>query len=817
MKAVIMAGGKGTRLRPLTCRLPKPMVPVACRPMMEHVVRLLLAHGFRDLACTLCYMPDTIQSHFGDGTSLGCSMRYSIEETPLGTAGSVRALADFLDDTFLVISGDALTDIDLASAVEFHRQKGAAATIVLTRVETPLEYGVVIVDGDCRITRFLEKPSWGEVFSDTVNTGIYVLEPDVMELVEASREFDFSKNLFPRLLADGYPMFGYVAEGYWCDVGNLEQYRNTHLDILDGRVRVGIPGELVDEGVWIGEGAEVETGAMLRAPVVVGPRARVEKGAVTGDYSVIGAASILAGGCSVRRSILWPGAFVGQNAQVHAAILASRVSVKTGAAVLEGAVVGSGSSIGERAQVKAGVKIWPDKVVDGGSQVNASLVWGAPWSKRLFGRLGVAGLSNIEVTPDFAARLGAAHASCLPEGLVITVSSDVHPASKMTKASLACGAISVGAVVADLGDATTAVARHAVPALRATGGMHARVSPADDNVTVIEFLDPRGINIDKTLERRIENALLTEDYRRAAASRVGKIINEAGMTALYLDAIERAVDAESIRKANLCIVAGYQEDYLRDVMNLIPGALGCTLKKTHAFQGAWAMAELADAVVAEGARLGVLLDRNAEQLALVNERGESVRDEDVLALICSALLKSRAGGAVVVPVTAPGSIEKVAMGFGGRVVRSQANPRSMMEKAIEARVMMGEAGVPQFQPMLDGLFALVVLLEQLARDSAPLSLMASAMPRSFVTRRLVDCPWQSKGRVMRHLIEETDSEEVQLVDGIKVYTDQGWTLILPDSEDPVFHVYSEAASQEIAEEIAGIYVSRIADAMGDVE
>jgi len=817
VKAVIMAGGKGTRLRPLTCKLPKPMVPVACRPMMEHVVHLLLAHGLRDLACTLCYMPDTIQSHFGDGTSLGCSIRYSVEETPLGTAGSVRALGGFLDDTFLVISGDALTDIDLASAVEFHRQKGAAATIVLTRVETPLEYGVVIVDGDCRITRFLEKPSWGEVFSDTVNTGIYVLEPDVMELVEASREFDFSKNLFPRLLADGYPMFGYVAEGYWCDVGNLEQYRNTHLDILDGRVRVAIPGELVDEGVWIGEGAEVETGAILRAPVVVGPRARVERGAAAGDYSVIGASSILAGGSSVRRSILWPGAFVGQNAQVHAAILASRVSVKAGASVLEGAVVGSGSSIGERAQVKAGVKIWPDKAVDGGCQVNASLVWGAPWSKRLFGRMGVAGLSNMEVTPDFAARLGAAYASCLPDGPTVTVSSDVHPASKMTKASLACGATSIGAIVADLGDATTAVARYAVPALRAAGGMHARVSPADDNVTVIEFLDPRGINIDKALERKIENALLTEDYRRAAAGRVGRILSETGITALYLDAIEQAVDAESIRKASLCIVAGYHEEYLKDVMSLISGALGCTLKKTHAFQGAWAMAELADAVVAEGARLGVLLDRNAEQLALVNERGESVCDEDVLALICSALLRSRAGGAIVVPVTAPGSIEKVAMGFGGRVVRSQANPRSMMEKAIEARVMMGEAGVPQFQPMLDGLFALVVLLEQLARDSAPLSLMASAMPRSFMTRRLVDCPWQSKGRVMRHLIEETDSEEVQLVDGIKVYTDQGWTLILPDSEDPVFHVYSEAASQEMAEEIAGIYVSRIADAMGDAE
>lgn len=817
MKAVIMAGGKGTRLRPLTCALPKPMVPVAGRPMMEHVLDLLLTHGYRDLACTLCYMPDTIQSHFGDGASRGCSIRYSIEETPLGTAGSVRALGGFLDGTFLVISGDALTDIDLAAAAEFHKQKGAAVTIVLTRVETPLEYGVVIVDADCHITRFLEKPSWGEVFSDTVNTGIYVLEPDVMELVETARESDFSKNLFPRLLGDGYPMFGYVAEGYWCDVGNLEQYRNTHLDILDGRVRVGIPGELVDEGVWIGEGAEIETGAVLRPPVLIGPGARVEKGAAAGDYSVIGAASILAGGCSVRRSILWPSVFVGQNAQVHAAILASRVSVKAGASILEGAVVGSGSSIGERAQVKSGVKIWPDKAVDGGSQVNASLVWGASCSKRLFGRLGVAGLSNIEVTPDFSARLGAAYASCLPAGCTVTVSSDVHPASKMAKASLACGAMSIGVTVADLGDGTTAVARFAVPALQAAGGVHARISPADENVTVIEFLDSAGVNIDKALERKIENALLAEDYRRAPASRIGGLFSETGVTALYLDAIERAVDAELIRSARILVVAGYDEDYLRDVMSLFTEALGCTVIRTRAFGGAWAIAELADAVAAEGAHVGVLIDRNAERLALVDERGASVSNEDALALVCSAMLKSHAGGAVVVPVTAPGAIEKVAAGLRGRVVRSQANPRSMMEKAIEARVKMGEASVPQFQPMLDGVFALAVLLEQLAAEKAPLSLAARAMPRSYMTRRLVDCPWQSKGRVMRHLIEETDNENVQLIDGIKVYTDQGWTLILPDSEDPVFHVYSEAASQEIAEEIAGACISRIAEAMGDAE
>ena len=212
MKAVVMAGGKGTRLRPLTCDRPKPMVPVVNRPMLEHVIDLLRLHGFCDIIATLYYMPEVIQDYFGGGDRFGVRMHYAIEDTPLGTAGSVKACERYLDSTFLVISGDALTDIDLSAAVEFHKAKGAIATIVLTHVTSPLEYGVVITDDDGRITRFLEKPSWSEVFSDTVNTGIYVLEPEALRLFGAGQNFDFSKNLFPMILKKGLPLFGYVAE-----------------------------------------------------------------------------------------------------------------------------------------------------------------------------------------------------------------------------------------------------------------------------------------------------------------------------------------------------------------------------------------------------------------------------------------------------------------------------------------------------------------------------------------------------------------------------------------------------------------------------
>src|ERR1035437_5482219 len=241
MKAIIMAGGFGTRLRPLTINIPKPMVPMVNKPMMEYIVTLLKENGFDDLLVMLYYQPEVIIRHFGDGAAYGVRMEYLRPQSDLGTAGCVKFAEKHLKDTFLVISGDLLTDFNLKAALKAHQQKKSVATLVLTRSPNPLAYGVVIVNEDNRIQRFLEKPSWGEVFSDTINTGIYILEPSVLEHIPADRGFDFSKNLFPLLLEAKAPLFGHIAEGYWRDVGDLFEYRLAHVDILDKRVKVPFP------------------------------------------------------------------------------------------------------------------------------------------------------------------------------------------------------------------------------------------------------------------------------------------------------------------------------------------------------------------------------------------------------------------------------------------------------------------------------------------------------------------------------------------------------------------------------------------------
>src|SRR6476660_7649743 len=287
MKAVVMAGGEGTRLRPLTSNQPKPMVPVVGKPCMEHILELLREHGMNEVIVTVAFLPQAIRSYFGQGETLAMEIGYSVEESPLGTAGSVRLAGKQLDETFLVISGDALCDVDLSALVAFHKEKGAAVTIGLKSVENPLEFGIVVTDEDGRVERFLEKPSWGQVFSDTINTGIYVLEPEVLRHVPGDRPYDFSKELFPLLLEMGRPIYGHVLDGYWQDIGNLEQFRQANFDALDGRVRLDVPGLQLRGNVWVSQEVDIEEVDGVVGPAFIGANCRIAAGATIGAYSVL--------------------------------------------------------------------------------------------------------------------------------------------------------------------------------------------------------------------------------------------------------------------------------------------------------------------------------------------------------------------------------------------------------------------------------------------------------------------------------------------------------------------------------------------------
>lgn len=373
MKAVIMAGGKGTRLRPLTSNQPKPMIPIANKPCMEHIVNLLKRHGFEDILVTVGFMPEAIQDYFGDGSDWEVNIEYSVEDEPMGTAGSVKLAEDRLSERFVVVSGDALTDADLAKAVAFHEDRGAEATLVLQEVDDPSEFGIVVVDDEGRVERFLEKPDPEEVFSYTANTGIYVLEPSVLEDMPAGEEYDFADDLFPKLLDADRPVYGYVTEKpYWEDIGNIGQYMDAQKAVLNGEVRgVRPPGEEVREGVYLGQGVEVE--GQLEGPVALGDNVRVASGARVGPHSVIAPGVSISSGASVVRSTLAEDSVVGQDAELDGALVGRSCDIRAEARLLEGSAIGDNVEVGEKATVEAGVSVFPDKSVDGGATVDEDI------------------------------------------------------------------------------------------------------------------------------------------------------------------------------------------------------------------------------------------------------------------------------------------------------------------------------------------------------------------------------------------------------------------------------------------------------------
>ncbi|MRR11697.1 NDP-sugar synthase, partial [bacterium] len=367
MKAVVMAGGEGTRLRPLTSMRPKPMVPIVNQPVMEHILGLVKHHGMTEVVATLAFMPQVIEDYFGDGDEWGMEISYAIEETPLGTAGSVKNAEDALDETFLVISGDALTDINLTEVIEFHKAKGAAVTIALKRVPDPLDFGVVITDAEGKVERFLEKPTWGQVFSDTINTGIYVIDPLVFQYIPEGRPYDFSSELFPLLMEKGHDLYGCVVDGYWADVGSLENYVEVHRDILDGKAHIYVPGARTKDDVWVGTGADIHPSAELSPKVVIGANTRVRADAKIGPYTIIGDNCLIGLNAETEHAIIWNDSFVGARAHVRGAVLCHSVDIRAAARVEQGAVIGDESTVGHGAAVSNDVQVYPYKRIDAGA------------------------------------------------------------------------------------------------------------------------------------------------------------------------------------------------------------------------------------------------------------------------------------------------------------------------------------------------------------------------------------------------------------------------------------------------------------------
>ncbi len=345
MRAVILAGGEGTRLRPLTLSTPKPVVPVVDRPFLRHQLDLVARAGVREVVFSVAYRPERVEAVFGDGSALGMKISYAVEETPLGTGGAVRHSLDRLDERTVVMNGDVLTDVDLRALVRRHEAAGASATILLTPVPNPAAYGLVETDPGGRVLRFLEKPKPHEISTDTINAGIYVLETRVLDLIPPGVSHSIERGFFPALLARGDLVLGPVHRGYWIDIGTPEKYLQVHRDILHGRFPVTLDAE-PRAGGFVARGARVAEGAALEGPFFVGPGCEVEAGARVGPDAVLVADVRVRAGAQVRDSVLWAGAEAGAGSTVETSLVGPGVRIGR-QAIARGTLLGEGSVLSD--------------------------------------------------------------------------------------------------------------------------------------------------------------------------------------------------------------------------------------------------------------------------------------------------------------------------------------------------------------------------------------------------------------------------------------------------------------------------------------
>lgn len=812
-----MAGGEGTRLRPVTSHYPKPMVPIAGIPVIEHNLRLLRDHGITDVVVTLQYLGAAIRNRLGDGSDLEMSIDYVVEDRPLGTAGSVRNAAHLLDDAFVIISADCLTDIDLTAVISEHRRRGALASIVLTTVPNPLEYGVVVTGSGSRIVRFLEKPSWGEVFSDHVNTGIYVVEPEVLAEVPAAGSSDWSQDVFPELLRRGSPLCGITVGGYWCDIGTIPSFLRANWDALAGRVRCRIPGRR-DGDAYIGADVEIGRGVVIEGPAFLGDEVKLKGGTHLVGPVIVDKYAIVDDNSVVTNSVILPHAYIGEGCRIREAIVGRSVTVKNNSLIEEGAVIGDECVIGQGSRVRAGVKVWPHKEVEPGATVNESVVWAGEWRRGLFSSSGMTGLINVELTPEFCARLGAAFAATLPRGAVIAVARDQARSSRMILRAAVAGMVSAGARVRDLDQLPVPVAQFATRSGHAEAGVHVLVSPLDQRSADIRIFDREGLPIDRRAERHLENLFFREDFRRSAFYEMGDI-EPAVVLPDYVSHLLASVDREAIRAAGFRALIDYDYSQASQVLPDVLQELGVTTVPLNAGlaegpRHRTVPEETALITRTIRADVGCLFNPTGERICVIDDQGVALAPYELFALLARWWGHP---GVTLAPASSPQWVSTVVAESGASLLTTLGEPSQVLRASAIPEACLatdGEGGFiwPYFFNAFDAMYTLIKLLELRAHAGEAVSQARSRLPHTAYLTATEFVPWDAKGRVMRVLLEEHRDRPVDLVDGIKVFVDGGFVLVRPDPDEPACHIVASVADEAWGQRLLDEYVARVREA-----
>jgi len=604
-------------------------------------------------------------------------------------------------------------------------------------------------------------------------------------------------------------MYGYVSRDYWCDIGSLPQCLQANEDCLAGKVKVQMPGEEIRRGFWLGRNVEIDPTAEITPPVVIGDGAVIRRGARVGEFSVLGPNTIMDSMAQLKRSVTMSQVYVGRGADVRASFIAKGVTLGERSSIGQGAVIGDESQVGEGTIIKPGVKLWPNKVIEAGTQVNSSIVWGSRQSKAVFSSGNVSGLGNLEVTAQLAVRLGEAYGSTCNRGDAICVSRDTYPASVMLKRAMMAGLASTGVRVLNLESYPLPLTRHAVNNLGAKGGVFLQANPFSPGGVTIKFLDAKGADIDTNTERKIDTLSVREDTRKVPADEVGRVSYPSKVLEFYRTGFLEHIDMDVIRKRQFRIVLDYGHGAAGQLLPTILGELGCqdlAINSAPDFKRLSstpdeieeALRHLGAVVSSIKADLGVRFDPSGERLQVIDNRGRVVTGQQALALFTAMSLDQKQGQSIAVSITSTSAIDHIA-GETNSVLRVKTGPRALMQAAAENRKLTfagdehGAYVFPQFHFGPDGMFAMTKLLELLALSGRALDKLVALLPPTDVSHGAVHCPVEAKGKVMRHLIESHQGETMQLIDGVKIQVGLHWIALIPDPILPLFHLYAEPA------------------------
>lgn len=768
MKGVILAGGKGRRLRPLTCNVPKPMLPLLEKPVLEYNIELLRRHGIREIAITVQYLSNTIREYFGDGSKWGVKLHYFEDSPPLGTAGSIKQAEAFLDEPFVVISGDALTDFPLTEGIVFHQQKKRMLTMFVKEVENPLSFGLVVMNKEQEIIRYMEKPSWNEVISNVVNTGIYIMDPSIFSYIPPKTYADFSRHIFP-LLENTNALFGYKAEGYWMDIGTFEQYRQAQFDLLTKKVNVTIPYTEVLPMVWMGEAVTIEKGTKIHGPSFIGDGVTIGAGAIVEPYSIIGKHSTVSSYTRLQKSIIFANTYIGKHCELLETTVGEKTRLEDDVTLYQKSVVADCCQIGKSTVIKQGGKLWPHKIIDHHSIIASGGVTKEEHASRWLQRSQIVGRGNIEITPQIIVKIAMAYGSLFRKGETILIGSYKNAEVQVFKKLFLHALHSVGMNTVECQEMNESPFQYTIRKLECIGG--AFICFTKDQDMRIRFYGKEGRQLTYKQQKEIENLYMAENFRYVSEKEIGE--NQIIQICLedYVTAVLEYIDVENIQAQQFHLLINKMDCLLQPLLLSFFQSLGCSITWVYAQERKEHVKSL---MKSSHSNMAFICGEEGNVFELYDGHGRVYQSENVSEIDVSDLLLKTVE-----------DMYPISLKLGNCYLLFYMH----MEK--ELRQVWQR----------DMLYRIGKLLELIAKQGSTLSMMVEQTAPLYLLCDEVVCSWNEKGKIMGMLLQDMGEREIEILEGVQFkYAEKEWSYIVSDVKQPKFLVYSHAKNPLVARE-----------------